>query len=176
MGKLILITNVIFCTSFLVAAHSHYKMNIKTIEECKDPSPPYVPNSDNKLAITVYKKNNKTLVKGTWTSKEDLSGYFWSFKYGKYKYGDIKYTYIYDKISCNNVIPKLLLVASHVKYDPKRCVFYKGTYSFDNIDLTLVDKGAFVFPARELGESVIVLSFYKPGETVYCYKALIEYL
>lgn len=151
-------------------------MIFKNMEECKNPVPPYAKNNDSKLTITIYSKNNKTIIKGTWMSKEDLRGYFWRFKYGRQKSGVIKYSFEYDRISCRNIIPKLLLLATHVRYDAKSCVIHKGTYAFDDLDLTAIDKGTFVFPIRELGESVMLFSYYGPGGTVYCFTMVTEYL
>ncbi|PZC72843.1 hypothetical protein B5X24_HaOG210518 [Helicoverpa armigera] len=76
----------------------------------------------------------------------------------------LKHMSTFKKLTCKSVIPKVVLITTNVRYNEKTCEIYKGSYTFNKMDLNKLDSGAYYFPIKEIGENIVFFSLYKSTE------------
>lgn len=146
---------------------------LKKLEPCKNPDPPYAKNTVTIANVTVYLKNNKHHIKGRLTILENLKGYFWKFKDGSIKSGTVKYKYAFKKMTCKSFVPKVLLSLTNTKYNMNTCEIYKGVYNYD-VEFNSIQEVRSYIPVTDLGRHVWIISLYGPNGTSFCYDITVE--
>lgn len=115
----------------IVASVECYKFRILNVTECRVPDPPMVKAVREKLlgSIETYTENDKILLKGNITVLQDVRFYarFKVIEQGK-QYNNMINV---KGITCRNIIVKMLLQSTNLKYDGKECKVLKGNYAFE---------------------------------------------
>lgn len=158
-----------FLVSVSSVAPLMYKIALRSIESCKNPDPPYEKDPMVTLNVEPYNKSGLLYFRGNFTIRENLRGYYWKIKTGIEKTGNvIKYINNFKKLTCKSMIPRVILAAANVRYDDQKCEYYKGTYFFNKMDLNKLDPGAYYFPIKEIGESLVYFGFYSTNGSSFC--------
>lgn len=149
-----------------------YKITLRSTEKCSNPEPPYEKNPLVDITIEAYNKSGGVYFKGNLTIKDNMKGYYWKIKTAIERPGNvIKHMNTFKKLTCKSVIPKVMLITSNIRYNEKTCEIYKGSYSFEKMDFNKLDSGAYYFPIKEIGETLVFFSMYKNKGTSVCYKS-----
>lgn len=160
---------ILFALLTLPVFSNMYKVTLRSIELCTKVDPPYIEQNPMELNVVGYNKSGTFYFRGNLTIRRNMQGFFYRIKTGVEKAGgEIKYTNQYKKLTCKSVIPKLLLISAGVRYNEKTCEIYKGNYSFNKIDVHKLQPGAYYFPLKEIGESLVYFSVYNNRGTCIC--------
>lgn len=148
------------------------------IQKCNSSTPPfgYIASNIFSYDFSMFNIKNKPNIRGNITIKEDISGNFlWSFLVRE---ADDSKRFVARvdllKMTCKDLLVRLVLMYTNVKFVPKSCTYKKGVYKFKQFDIDRVDGFVTVIPVRELGMKRLILSGYNHTETVFCVNALIS--
>lgn len=170
---------IIFSLQCLNAiASKKHSMRLLDFRTCDSPTPPfgYLASNIFNLNLSIYNIKGKTYVRGNVTVKEDLSGpYFWRLCVQEADDSKrlIKLMEM-PKMTCRDLLVRLLLKFTNVKYIPKSCTYKKGVYEFKGFDISKVDNQMTIIPVRPLGKKRLLISARSDRETMFCIDALIS--
>lgn len=166
--KRILQLVIIFMKISTIVFGQKYKLIYKSKEFCENPDPPYEERKKVDVNLTVVNDSDNAYFQGNFSVKENLSGYYWRFKNGYEKSGNIVYENDFKGLSCRTFIPRLICGMTKINLDPKTCEIRKGNYSFTKLELNKLDRATNYYPMRRLGTNIFYLSYYKASGTCFC--------
>lgn len=148
------------------------KTTLKSVGLCEKPEPPYcVPNPIN-ISLETYRKNRKTLLRGNITISENVN-LFVKFSSQVTENGKTKDLLRLEKVSCKQVITKIIYTATHLNYDADTCKVFKGNYTFDSFDVNALDQGN-RFAPRLVGLNTWRVGFYDNKGSYVCAILVVE--
>ncbi|PZC82623.1 hypothetical protein B5X24_HaOG210067 [Helicoverpa armigera] len=108
-----------------------FRTTIVSIEDCVNPSKPYV--KDPPVVFNGVTRNNT--IDGNITFFRDTRYMKVRVKSFIMRNGKWKQVHIFNNIDCHGMVIHVICMMMNVKYDRKNCMYYKGSYSFENIDV-----------------------------------------
>lgn len=78
-----------------------------------------------------------------------------------------------EKVSCKQVITKIMYTASRINYDADTCKVQKGNYTFDGLDVNALDQ-ANRFAPRLVGLNQWTIGFYGNKGSYLCITMVVE--
>lgn len=157
-------------TNILILIESNYVTNLKLVKLCENPELPYVTDKPMIIKLEMYKKKDKSLIRGNITvnASEPTKEYYWSFVGLIENNGKIKKVIDTKGFKCKHPLAFAILLAIKVPFDRNNCKIRKGFYKFDNIDVDAIDHTISVIPVRAPGFNMYVISMYNATGTIFC--------
>uniref|UniRef100_A0A2A4J762 Uncharacterized protein n=1 Tax=Heliothis virescens TaxID=7102 RepID=A0A2A4J762_HELVI len=108
-----------------------FKTTIISIKDCIKPSKPYLgdpPVVFNGVIQNDTLGGNITFLRDTRNMKVRVKSFM--MRNGKWKQ-----VYLFNNPDCHGMVLHVICMMMNVKYDRKTCMYFKGSYTFDNIDV-----------------------------------------
>ncbi|XP_050553062.1 uncharacterized protein LOC126911236 [Spodoptera frugiperda] len=112
-------------------ASGPFKTSIASITDCAKPAKPYMKNPPVVFQSTT---NNSTL-SGNITFFRDTKNMKIRVKSFIPRDGKWEQLYLINNLDCHGMVLHLICVTMNIKYDRKNCLYYKGSYVFENLDV-----------------------------------------
>lgn len=151
--------------------HGAYKSKLLSIKDCKNPVPP---KSNSAAMEGNFGNPERNLLNGSVIVTKNAI-LFLHFRAGVEENGKLKkYKLFYPKLTCKNILMKIILAAVNIKYNEDTCEVLKGNYYFYGLDINKLDHAAGFIPIREPGINDWYLSFYGNDGTYICFILRVE--
>lgn len=148
--------------------HGGHKTTLQSVKDCENPTPPKSKSDVVNGKFETYKKSDNTLLKGTMIVKKNVK-LFLNFKAGVEENGKLKnYKLFYTKLTCKNLLLKLIMAAVNLKVNEDTCEVPMGNYQFEGFDINKIDHAMSLIPIREPGMNNWYLNFYGNDGTYIC--------
>lgn len=148
--------------------HGEHKSRLLGIKECENPYPPKCKSEVIEGKFGIFGKSDRKLINGSVIVKKDIIT-FLNFRSGVEKNGKLKnYNLSYSKLTCKNLMMKVVLAAVNIKYNEDTCEIFKGNYYLEGIDINILDHAVNIIPIREPGINNWYLNFFGNEGTFVC--------
>lgn len=168
--QLIILTITLMCARNTLCVSQ--RTELKNLTTCDNPEPPFRSPNPVSVAIQMYKKYGKTLIRGSVNITENMDN-FVKFSTQKYQDGKMRVIFKLDKVSCTHMLTKIIYSIGRINYDMDTCVVQKGNYSFEDIDMNKLDQNK-LFAPRLQGEHELHVVFYGTRGSYVCLDAVVE--
>lgn len=164
--------HIVILTGFHgIFIHGAHKTKLLGVKECENPTPPKCKADVAEGKIELYGRN---LLNGTVIVKKNVIP-FLNFRAGVEddgKFNNYKLSYL--KLTCKNILMKIILTAINLKFNDDTCEVPKGNYHFEGIDVNKLDHAVRSIPIREPGINRWQFSFYGAEGTYVCFVLRLE--
>jgi hypothetical protein len=146
-----------------------YRNNIISIENCKNPEPPYITPLPFDLQIEIYKNiKGISLVKANLTVEKDITGLDKEglIQIGKTALGGIQWKVSFRNLNCTSTVLKAMFQIFGVPIEG--CELKKGNYYVKDLDFDVLDS-SFQGMGRVYGEYVSKVAIFTKINTFICW-------
>lgn len=111
----------------LILEVNAHKMTLLSFNPCLNPEPAMAENVTDKCLETMiaFKEGQRFLIKGNITFFQDIR-LFLRFKTGLETKSGLKFITKFERITCKNIVSRLIFISMNIKFDPNTCKILKG--------------------------------------------------
>lgn len=145
-----------------------YKTKVLDIRPCPLPQPPFADHQCVQENLSIFHRNNKTLISGNTTVTKACDNCKWRFGVDRLYNGTKRPIFRFADMTCKHFLVQIAFKAAGIPIDGNSCQLKVGSYSVQEVNLDDLEN-RIRLPFKHAGTYEYTYKYYSQKETHSCW-------